>query len=107
MDFFEKDLEEIIFNADKEKLRKKGLDVYGKLYRQLRIGNYGVADLVEVRKSYKEDDYAKNKYIPILIITIYELKKDIVGISAFFQSINYLKGIMSYMSKHHKNIMTL
>ena len=40
MDFLEKDLEDIIYNASNEQLDKRGLRVRGKRFRQLRIGNY-------------------------------------------------------------------
>jgi len=50
MKFLEKDLEEIIFNADMKDLPEKGLHFTGVIKRQLRIGNYGVADLVTFTK---------------------------------------------------------
>ena len=52
MKFFEKDLEEIIYLSDKDKLSDRGLYLNGKLKRQLRIGNYGVADLIEYKRPY-------------------------------------------------------
>jgi len=88
MDFLEKDLEEIIYNANKEELHKRGLFINGKLFRQLRIGNYGIADLVEVERLSGQ-----------LYITVYELKKDKIGISAFLQGLNYVRGIKSYIEK--------
>ena len=45
MTFLEKDLEQIIFETPKEKLQEKGLVIKGKLLRQIKIGNYGIADL--------------------------------------------------------------
>ena len=51
MKFLEKDLEEIIFETSNKELNERGLFVYGKKYRQLRIGNYGVADLVVVDRT--------------------------------------------------------
>ena len=96
MEFLEKDLENIIWESDNEKLLDRGLCcVYGcKLYRQLKIGNYGVADLISVGRSniYEHEE-------PHLIITVFELKKDKVGISAFLQAIRYCKGIKQYLEK--------
>jgi len=96
MDFLEKDLETIIWESDKEKLLDRGLlGVYGtRLYRQLKIGNYGVSDLISVERSniFEHD----NSH---LIITIFELKKDKIGISAFLQAIRYCKGIKQYLEK--------
>lgn len=101
MDFLEKDLEEIIYNADRELLAEKGLNVNGILKRQLRIGNYGVADLVSFKREYEERFLINDKIIPELRITIYELKKEKIGISAFLQALGYLKGLDRYFK--HRN----
>lgn len=97
MNFLEKDLEEIIFNADKSKLTESGLCVneYETFYRQLRIGNYGVADIV----SHDRPFYNKisGKHVKGHI-TVYELKKDKISVSAFLQALNYLNGIQSYLN---------
>ena len=86
MKFLEKDLEEIIYKTPNEILREKGLKIRGKKFRQLRIGNYGIADIV----TYQRDG-------DCFIITVYELKKDKAGISAFLQCVRYAKGIRSYL----------
>lgn len=91
--FYENDLEEIIYTADREVLEDRGLFIpNGRLFRQLRIGNYGIADLVSVSKSKTPDGDA---YIDIEVI---ELKEDKIGLSAFLQAIKYVKGIHSYLS---------
>ena len=104
MEFLEKDLEEVIFNSDKGELSQRGLYLEcGKLFRQFRIGNYGIADLVHAYFEYDcvfndEGDpigYRKSK----LYINVIELKKDKIGISAFLQAVNYLKGIKRYFEK--------
>jgi len=90
MKFLEKDLEQIIYEADNDSLNEKGLLVTGKCYRQLRIGNYGVADLVYVDMP----KYCKSARMHMNgKITIVELKKDKVSVSSFFQALNYVKGI--------------
>lgn len=91
MDFLEKDLEEIIFSADSGVLESKGLFLNGKRFRQLRIGNYGIADLVTVQKVMVSPKRSG------LRITIYELKKDKIGISAFLQAVGYMRGIKSFL----------
>lgn len=96
MKFLEKDLEEIIFKAKKQDLKQKGLNVKGKVYRQLRIGNYGVADLVTFEREFCREWGAHN-----LVITVYELKKDKIGISTFLQALGYLKGIKRYLSDRY------
>tara|TARA_R110002012_G_scaffold300674_1_gene500577 strand:+ start:59 stop:571 length:513 start_codon:yes stop_codon:yes gene_type:complete len=100
MKFLEKDLEEIIFETSNKELNERGLFVYGKKYRQLRIGNYGVADLVFVERT---PNYAPQGYSDQhLLINVVELKKDGVGISAFLQALGYVKGIQSYINKRGK-----
>lgn len=96
MDFLEKDLESIIWESDNEKLLDRGLSgVYGnKLFRQIKIGNYGIADLISVGRSNIFEH--ENSH---LIITVFELKKDKIGISAFLQAIRYCKGIKQYLEK--------
>lgn len=91
MKFLEQDLEQIIWEADKEQLEERGLYLPGKLLRQFKIGNYGIADLINIEKQY---DGPNNPYLNIQII---ELKQDKVGISAFLQAIRYAKGIQRYL----------
>lgn len=99
MKFLEKDLEEIIFNSDREKLYEKGIYDFGKFYRQLRIGNYGIADIVSIQRPYYHTSLKKKHKG---LITIYELKKDKVSVSSFFQAVGYLKGIKTYLEKRDK-----
>jgi hypothetical protein len=107
MEFLEKELENIIWETDNEKLFNKGLFIDGKKYRQLRLGNYGIADIITVRKDfdikycYKDEKY---KSFPYLNITVFELKKDKIGIGAFLQSIKYCKAIKNYFEKNRKQI---
>lgn len=103
MNFLEKDLEQIIWESDNDKLNEKNLEIYGKKFRQLRIGNYGVLDLMTVEK----DIFwcrSSQEYIRCLNITVYELKKEKVGISAFLQAVKYCKGIQSYLIKRKPNM---
>lgn len=110
MDFLEKDLEQIIYDATEEQL--SALELSGRRLRQLKIGNYGVADLVFVEREYDYryncgDDYDYNKqqdeYISEcgLKITVCELKRDKIGISAFLQALKYCKGISAYLDKRN------
>lgn len=93
MKFLEQDLEQIIWEADKEQLEERGLYLPGKLLRQFKIGNYGIADLINIEKQY---DGPNNPYLNIQII---ELKQDKVGISAFLQAIRYARGIQRYLEE--------
>lgn len=111
MKFLEKDLEDIIFENLQEpilvkKLNNKGLDVSYPHYsaRQLRIGNYGIADLVLCKRtlSQKFNHTLRNKgnriFLPhIFDITVIELKKDLVDVSTLIQGARYIKGISQYL----------
>lgn len=97
MQFLEKDLETIIYETDNTKLQSKGLDINGVKKRQLKIGNYGIADLVTFRTDI---DQQKNK---LLEITVYELKQKQLTIGAFLQAVRYCKGIRNYLIKHRQS----
>ncbi len=91
MDFLEKDLEEIVFNTPNARLVERGLDlINGKKLRQVTIGNYGRADLISITREHRAN---------LISIKVYELKKGIIDSDTFFQAVNYLRGIMSYISK--------
>ena len=98
MNFLEKDLEEIIFTSSRETLAKRGLFINKKenFKRQLKIGNYGIADLVSFKRPFYHKDF---KEVQKGLITVYELKKEKISISSFMQAANYLHGIKSFMKK--------
>ena len=103
MKFLEKDLEEIIYTSGRDVLDQRGLRINGKLLRQVKIGNYGIADLIEFSRPSYGGPF--NDCLSPGQITIYELKKDQIGISAFLQSLYYAKGVLEYLRKrdisHH------
>jgi len=98
MKFLEKDLEEIIFKSDKKTILKRGLKLPRFLKRQLRIGKYGVADLVgfDVVKDSQSLTGFRN------VFTIFELKQDKISVSAFFQALRYAKGVKSFLEKKYQ-----
>lgn len=96
MNFLEKSLENIIFETSNDKLISKGLFISGTKKRQLRIGNYGICDLIthnRVDGVFGGDSYHK--------IQIFELKRDIIDEKAFFQALRYAKGLQRYFE--HRN----
>lgn len=97
MEFLEKDLEQIIFESDFETLLDRGLNVSGKKYRQLRIGNYGVSDIVTIQRPFYHSGWNQ---MCKGTITIYELKKNKIDPSTFFQALRYAKGIQSWLEKN-------
>lgn len=107
MDFLEKDLEQIIYEATDEQLAPFDFPM-GIRKRQLNIGGYGVADLVFFEKvsvgpvKYNEDGNPYQDVIDSgLCITVCEFKKDIVDASTFLQAIRYCKGISKYLEKRN------
>lgn len=78
--------------------------IQGKKYRQLRIGEYGIADLVTVERSRKLDFYGEKITERGILISIFELKKERIGVSAFFQAIGYAKGIKEYLDKNKPSL---
>lgn len=102
MKILEKHLEEVIYEADSLDLCERGMCVSGKRFRQLRIGNYGVADLVTVEKSWNTYHYAAySEVIPVLQITVYELKQYEISTKTLLQAMKYCKGIKRYLA-HRK-----
>lgn len=107
MDFYESDLEDIIWDCLKttegvSKLTERGLDAERptKLFRQLKIGNYGVADIVTVEKRI---ELHKGKFSSKLYITVYELKRNDVNLESLVQIFRYIKGIDKYLEKRGWN----
>lgn len=101
MKFLEKDLEQIIWESDKEVLSERGLLLDGKLKRQLRIGNYGISDLVHFKKPIFIYENNRNILIQEGVIEVIELKNDKISVSAFMQAVRYLKGIKRYLDNRN------
>jgi hypothetical protein len=106
MKFLEKDLEEILWEQMQtvdglEKLSERGLNLKGvsSKYRQLKIGNYGIADIVTLHKpDFVHDDNVEWSYHDgNILINIIELKKDKISVSAFLQALGYLKGVKNFL----------
>lgn len=95
MTFFEKDLEEIMYEAGIDMLCEKGLPLFkGSLHRQVNIGRYGIADLIYFSKpTFINSDIGFEKGT----IKIFELKKEKIGIAAFLQAVRYTRGIQRYL----------
>ncbi|MES2395888.1 MAG: hypothetical protein V4549_07790 [Bacteroidota bacterium] len=102
MNFLEKDLEKIIFETPNEHLRSGEFWVNGIKKRQLRIGNYGVADLVTCHRNYDlefMEGLEKPIKHPYAEITVYELKQKEVNIKTLIQGARYCAGIRNYLDK--------
>ena len=98
MEFLEKDLEDIIWDAPSDELLKRGLYIKGKIRRQVKVGSYGIADIVSIEK--------QSEIHPIcgiidqtVVITVFELKKQVCDVSALMQAARYATGIEQYLNK--------
>jgi len=100
MNFLEKNLEDIVFETPNNLLEKRGLYVFGKKIRQLRVGNYGVSDMVSFSRGYYIDSSIRSH--PFLFIQIFEFKKDNINKDTFFQIIKYAHGIKRYLTRKRK-----
>jgi len=100
MKFLEKDLENIIWENPIDVVYK-GLCCYDGFYkfRQLKIGNYGIADIVTIERPLYNT--SKRKHVGRIEITVYEIKKNELNESAFFQALRYVKGIQRYLEAKH------
>jgi len=107
MDFIERDLEDIIFNTDPNLLEDRGLSLLfnAHTYRQLQIGEYGIADIVQFK--IDKDPYFDGKeyrFHNVIRLKIIELKKDEINLSTFLQALNYAKGLKSFYEKRERKI---
>lgn len=101
MEFLEKDLEQIIFEANEKELDNAGLILRGKRYRQLRIGSYGIADLVYIIRPHF------NPYSKTMMkgkISVVELKQNTITVSAFLQAVRYVRGIQRFFELHRADL---
>ena len=100
--FLEKNLEDIIFESDADELSERGLEIYGKLYRQFNLGKYGIADLVLYHKC-EYDIEKRSSHRADCLVTVFELKRKLIDINALMQAVRYVTGLIFYNKKHYKN----
>jgi hypothetical protein len=100
MEISEKELEGMIYQAvqtsyGREFLFARGLDVYGKFYRQVRLGKYGVADMISVHSLGRNMEHLSSgdKMIRWVDITVYELKKGPINTDAVLQAFRYISAL--------------
>jgi hypothetical protein len=90
----EKDLEDMIYMSNPKKLREAGLPSWSNLQQQVRLGNYGIADLINLEiKEYKNEKYLAE-------LTIIELKQGKIGDDALKQALRYAKGFSSFYKEY-------
>ena len=97
MEFLEKNLEDIIFKTNSLDLKKRGFIIQGKRFRQLRIGNYGIADMVTIEHNLSNEFESRS-----VIITVFEFKKNKLDLNSIAQATRYIRGIEIYLQKVDK-----
>lgn len=92
MDFLERDLEDILFNSDRNKIQERGLRCfyYDSIFRQVNIDSYGIIDLVTIKISKG-----------LILIHCYELKNKKINAATFWQTIRYIKAIKHVVSNYN------
>jgi len=105
MEFFEKTIADIIWESDNAILKQKGLYIVsGKKFRDFKIGNYGSADILTVKRTFKGNNYDSyhNEDGHGLLFTIYVVRNEKIGISAFLKAVSCARGIISYLMNTRK-----
>lgn len=107
MEFLERDLEDIIFNAlmseeGYDMLSDRGLDIcyssdHFTCKRQLKIGNYGIADLVTLSR------FTGGR----VFIEVIELKRGEINMDTYIQANRYLTGIKRYIKQFNPKLMPI
>ena len=101
MEFLEKDLEDIIWDAAQDEkgrdlLSDRGLDIQGKLMRQVKLDAYGTADLVSIYidgpRLYRQVE-----------VVVYELKRDLIDVSTLMQACRYATGVKRFFNEKISN----
>lgn len=95
MNLLEAELEDVIYNSLVNKdsfLNERGLYTpeYTKVFRQLKLGNYGILDIIGIERLHDH-----------LQITIYELKRECIDINTLLQAARYYKAISNYMRQRN------
>jgi hypothetical protein len=101
MNILEKEIEQLLFENldDKDLMLSKGfIHLSDKYYRQLDLGDYGVADIIGL--SYKKDKLDNLS----LEINIYELKKELIDVNTLLQASRYYKGIESILNYYELEV---
>lgn len=98
MKFLEKDLEEIIFISSNYELCIRGLNLYKNKIRQLKLGAYGVCDILAWQRC--NDNYYGN----IIQIQIIELKQNEINLYTLSQVLRYARAIQRYLEFRNSKI---
>lgn len=87
--FLEKDLEDLIIHSDPPALEERGLSINSdiKFLRQVRIGEYGIIDLLGYLPFFEKSETCATD------LTIFELKQNEINIQSLLQLSRYRKGI--------------
>jgi hypothetical protein len=108
MKFLECDLEKIIMKASNEDLQERGLFIDGQKRNQVRIGNYGIADIITYSVEPILDVNRIEGRSTLIgydkLFTVYELKQDKISLSTFAQALNYMRGLHTFLINKGRDI---
>lgn len=109
MEISEKELEEMIWCASstiegRDSLDFRGLPLSGIMYRQVRLANYGIADLISVsyvgRVRGNWLNYETDRMVRLFVVDVYELKREQISVSALLQACRYKTALRQMIDKN-------
>lgn len=83
----------------REFLRERGLSIRGTLFRQVGLGDYGIADLIAVSLSEPLEYKTKAGKYRLCIVDLYELKCHKIGLDTLGQILRYREGIEYFINE--------
>lgn len=92
MELLEREIEQLIIETPNEKLRERGLPVWGKKKKQVHLGSWGRADLICCGDINGE-----------MHVGVFELKKGMITVDAVVQLAQYTTVVREYMSLRFKD----
>lgn len=101
LNILEKDLEDYIYNLSqtregRDKMLKDGIDIPCPLYRQVRIGDSGIADLIGFCLEPKDLNVWDTDNI---FVEVMELKKGIINLNTLLQACRYARCLMNSLAE--------
>lgn len=99
MEISEKELEDIVFNSSAKILSARGLPMRGLKFRQQRIGEYGISDIITFERNFNTT-FSEHENV----ITIWELNKNDINSNTLCQAFRYLSGIKRYSEENDNRL---
>lgn len=96
MEFTEEEIEEMIWKASqteegKEILAERGLVIDGKMFRQLNLNPYGIADIITIEWPLEFER---------AVVTVYELKRGMIDEETLMQAAKYVTALQHFLDDY-------